>query len=69
MRDHLPSFEIPTKHKEMIRQLYGFVKILIKDLMDRYKLGESSMRRILKYDAPERARPIRTARWHLLDDT
>jgi hypothetical protein len=53
----------------MMRQLYGFVKILIKDLMDRYKLGESSMRRILKYDAPERARPIRTGRWHLLDDT
>ena len=31
--DHLPGAEIPTKHKEAIRQLYSFAKIPVELLM------------------------------------
>ncbi|PMD12778.1 hypothetical protein NA56DRAFT_756286 [Hyaloscypha hepaticicola] len=37
-------------------------------LETRYHLGNSTIRRILSYDAPERARPIRTGRPQLLTD-
>ena len=66
--DHQPGDEIPTKHKEAIRQLYGFAKIPIEDLMARYKLGKSTICRILNYDQPERTRPTRTGRPQLLSD-
>ena len=66
--DHQPGDEIPTKHKEAIRQLYGFAKIPIEDLMARYKLGKSTICRILNYDQPERMRPTRTGRPQLLSD-
>ena len=33
--DHHKGDEIPTKHKEAIRQLYGFAKVPIKLLMTR----------------------------------
>jgi hypothetical protein len=36
--NHLPVEEIETKHKEAIRQLYGFTKIPVKVLMARYRL-------------------------------
>jgi hypothetical protein len=36
--DHKPGYEIFMKHKEAIRQLYGFVKVPIELLMDRYLL-------------------------------
>ena len=45
--------EIPTKHKEAIRQLHWFGKISIGQLESRYKLGKSSIRRVLGYDALE----------------
>jgi hypothetical protein len=51
--DHLPGQEIPTKHKEAIRQLYGFEKVSIEALMDQHKLGKSTIIRILEYNAPE----------------
>ena len=54
--EHESDAEIPTKHKEAIRQLYGFAKILISQLETRYKLGNSTIRRILAYNAPKRAR-------------
>ena len=66
--DHQPGDEIPTKHKEAIRQLYGFAKIPISQLETRYKLGNSTIRRILEYDAPERARPGRVGPAQKLTD-
>jgi len=60
--DHEKGFEIPTKNKEAIRELYGFGKVLAAALQIRYKLGESTIRRILNYDAPKRARLSRTGR-------
>ncbi|KAG4430256.1 hypothetical protein IFR05_014252, partial [Cadophora sp. M221] len=67
--DHQKGDEIPTKHKEAIRQLYGFAKVPIEVLMTRYKLGKSTITKILNYDAPERARISRTGRPSLLTDT
>jgi hypothetical protein len=43
------------KHKEAIRQLYGFVKVLIELLMDQYHLGRSTIIKVLDYDKPEHA--------------
>jgi hypothetical protein len=54
--DHEPGAQIPTKHKEAIRQLYGFVRILVEGLMKQYHLGMSTIIKILLYDAPERGR-------------
>jgi DDE superfamily endonuclease/Transposase len=62
MPDHLPGAEIPTKHKEAIRQLHKFAKIGLQRLVGYYDLGESTIRRVLQYDHPERARPTRTGR-------
>jgi hypothetical protein len=62
MPEHLPGFEIATKHKETMRQLHKFVKIGLQQLVGYYKLGESTVRRILQYDYPERVRPTRTGR-------
>jgi hypothetical protein len=53
---HESGFEIPTKHKEAIRQLHWFAKVPICRLETRYKLGNSTIRRILSYDVPERVR-------------
>jgi hypothetical protein len=53
---HLPGFEVPTKHKEAIRQLYGFAKIPVERLMIRYKLPKSTILKIIAYDKPERFR-------------
>ena len=63
-----PGFEIKTKHKEAIRQLYKRAKFLIERLMAEYHLGKSTICKILSYDAPERARPTRTGRPQLLSD-
>jgi hypothetical protein len=56
MTDQLPGFEILTKHKEAIRQLYRFAKILIESLMDQYSLSKTSIVQVLAYDKPEKAR-------------
>jgi hypothetical protein len=66
---HQPGDEIPTKHKEAIRQLYGFAKIPVELLMTRYGLVRSTVEKILRYDAPERSRITRTGRPSLLTDT
>lgn len=63
------GFEIRTKHKEAIRQLYWFGKVPICMLMLRYKgLGESSIRKILGYPTPERRRANRTGPKFLLSN-
>ena len=54
--EHQKGYEIPTKYKEAIRKLHWFVKVPISQLETRYKLGNSTIRRILSYDTPERAR-------------
>jgi hypothetical protein len=36
--DHQKDFEIPTKYKEAIRQLYNFANVLAGALKFRYKL-------------------------------
>ena len=66
--DHVLGEEIETKHKEAIRQLYGFAKILVERLMTRYELPRSTIKKVLRYDAPERARITRTGRPSLLTD-
>jgi transposase len=66
--DHKPGFEIETGDKKAIRELYGFAKISIPALIDRYKLGYTTICRVLKYDGPERARPSRTGRPQQLTD-
>ncbi|PMD16958.1 hypothetical protein NA56DRAFT_282989, partial [Hyaloscypha hepaticicola] len=55
--DHEKGFEIPTKYKEAIYQLHWFGHVPVSMLQVCYKLGESSVRRILSYDYPERKRP------------
>jgi hypothetical protein len=54
--DHKPGFEIETGDKKAIRELYGFAKKSIPALMDRYKLGYTTICRVLQYDRPERIR-------------
>jgi hypothetical protein len=41
--DHLPGFEIATKHKNAIRELYGFGRKTTEELMARYKLTKLSI--------------------------
>jgi hypothetical protein len=53
--DHKSGFEIATKHKNAIRELYGFKKKLIAKLIARYKLSKSSIYHVLSYDYLERA--------------
>jgi len=60
--NYTKGFEIATKHKEAMRQLHWFRKVLICILQQRYKdpfskpLRESTIRKILGYAALERAR-------------
>jgi len=65
---HLLGQEIPTKHTEAIRQLYGFAKVPIEKLMVRYKLGKSTINRVLSYEKSERSRDGRTGRPTILSD-
>jgi len=66
--DHEPGQEIPTKHKETIRQFYSFAKIPIESLMTQYKLGKSIITKILIYNTPECSRITRTGRPFFLTD-
>jgi hypothetical protein len=62
MPEHLPSYEIPTKHKEAICQLHKYAKIGLLQLSRYYSLTTDTIRRILQYDYLEHARPTRTDR-------
>lgn len=66
--DHQKGFEIATRHKEAIRQLHWFTKVLVYILETRYHLGNSTIRHILSYDTPSRARPGRTGPTKKLTD-
>ena len=63
------GFEIPTKHKEVIRQLHWFGKVLVYTLIVCYKLSDTIIRKILSYLAPERLRPNRKGPSFLLLNT
>jgi hypothetical protein len=65
---HEKGYEIPTKHKEAIRQLHWFGKVPVCALMVRYKLGDTTIRKILGYPHLERQRPNRTGPAFLLSD-
>ena len=66
--DHKKGFEIETEHKNAIRELHGFGEKSTIQLMDRYKLGRSTIHRILDYKTTTRARPTRTGRPSKLTD-
>ena len=65
---HQKGFEIPTKYKEAIRQLHWYRKVPKIQLQERYKLGDTTINKILGYPAPERARPNRKGKPQLLLD-
>jgi hypothetical protein len=54
---HLPGYEIPTKHKEAIRQLHWFGHVPVLMIQERYYLNESLVQRILSYNYLEQRRP------------
>jgi hypothetical protein len=56
------GFEIPTKHKEAMRQLYKYAKIGLQALLGYYRICSWTVSRVLQYDQPERKRPTRTGR-------
>jgi hypothetical protein len=60
--NHLPGFEIEIEYKNAIRELYGFGKKTTLELIQHYKLGRSTIHRILDYETTIRARPTRTGR-------
>ena len=60
--DYKKGYEIPTKHKEAIRQLHWFGKVPKLQLQERYKLGDTTIDRILAYEVPERKRPNRVGK-------
>lgn len=59
MLDHLPSFEISTKHKGAICQLHSFAKVPIDALIDRYSLSKSTIRKVLSYEARDNQLSVR----------
>jgi hypothetical protein len=66
--DHQQCYEILTKHKEAIRELAAFGNKRVEELADRYELGQSIIRRILDYEAPERVRAGQARPKQLLTD-
>jgi hypothetical protein len=62
MLNHIPGYEILTKHKEAIHQLYKFAKMGLQSLKGYYTLTHTTISKILQYDVPKRARPTRTGR-------
>jgi transposase len=65
---HQKGFEIETEHKNAIHELHGFGEKSNAQLMDRYKLGRSTIHRILDYETTTRARLTRTGRPSKLTD-
>ena len=66
--EHIPGGELPTKHKEAIRQLHWFAKVPVCHLEMRYKLGKSTIRKILSYNVPKRVRTGQTGPVQRLTD-
>jgi hypothetical protein len=68
MPEHQPGFEILTKHKEAIRQLYTLAKWGPVRLGRVYHVTRWTISRILRYDNPERARPTRIGKPRCLNE-
>jgi hypothetical protein len=51
--DYQKGFEISTKYKKAIYQLYNFANILTGNILDCYKLARSTVKQILSYNKPE----------------
>ncbi|RFU27462.1 hypothetical protein B7463_g8873, partial [Scytalidium lignicola] len=66
MPEHELGYEILTKHKEAIRQLRFLANWGPSQLAKVYRIGRSTVNRILKYGAPERIRPTRIGKPRLL---
>lgn len=66
--DHKLGDDIPTKHKEAIRQLHWVGKLPISRLELCYKLGKLTICQILGYDTPEHTWPNRKGRPQKLTD-
>jgi hypothetical protein len=66
--DHQKGYEIPTKHKEAIRQLHWFGKVPKLQLQECYHLGMTIIDKILEYEALERKRPSKAGRLKKLSD-
>ena len=47
------GYEIPTKHKEAMRQLRWFGKVPVCAIIVRNKLSDTTVRKILSYPYPE----------------
>ena len=60
--NHKKGFKIPIKHKEAIRQLHWFKKILKFKLQERYHLGDTTINRILVYKKLEQKRINRVSK-------
>ena len=65
--EHLPGFEILTKHKEAIRQLVNFAAIPIPKLEAYYKLSYLTILKVLYYKALEQACLTRTGCLQMLN--
>jgi hypothetical protein len=50
--NHAPGFEIATKHEEAIRELHGFREKSTAELIECYKLGKSTIYRVLGVPLP-----------------
>jgi hypothetical protein len=53
--NYKPGFKIAIKHKNAIRELYGFSEKIIEELMACYKFTKSTIHYVLDYEHPERA--------------
>jgi hypothetical protein len=67
--NHVKDEEIETRHEEAIRQLHWFGKVPVCALIIRYKLGNTTIRKILGYATPSRARPNPKGPSFLLSNT
>ena len=66
--DYQKGYEIPTKHKEAIRQLHWFGKVPKLQFQERYRLGDITIDQILVYTIPKRKRPNRISKPKKLSD-
>ncbi len=48
--------------------MYSFAKVSVERLITQYKLGRTTIKKVLQYDAPKRSRITRTRRPSLLID-
>ena len=67
MPDYKPGDEIPTRHKEAIRQLHRLAKFGSTKLRNIYRIAQSLVYKVLDYNKPECYQPGRNRRPRTLD--